>query len=278
LICLIARTANRTSRNLTVADVHELLYGTGEAAVARAPGECSVAERACAGGKYCVHRGAPTPVSREAAWHWRHFAAPLPTNFTPVPGRAAVQALLDARVHPRVWAACGADAERLALLGFTLDDLVRGTNTPLEHVVAGLELDWPRLETLHFTASLFAHPRHYPVVVLVAVGATAARLMRATPDLRYKHLATYLSHEEMRLLGFDAPMLIHLGMRDADVFTALRHEHVRARGCGWWVRAMRFNRALLKRTFPRKTVPLMSAEDRVLHATLALAVRGDTDV
>jgi hypothetical protein len=226
----------------------------------------------CGGPHLCVHRHAP-PVSRDAAWHWRHFVAPSPLVDADVDAaQTAVAAMLRAHVAPSAWPALGADAERLAVLGFTLDSLVREAEYPLEDVIAGLNLDWQRLQTLGFRPAMLADAAHYPVVALVRAGLSAARL-RAWPGIEYSQLAAWCSHEELAHLGFDAPALTALGMNGEDVLVALGHEHVRPRGVGWWVATMRFTPALLDELFPAAVVRFLPPADRRTYTELAVETR-----
>ena len=188
--------------------------------------------------------------------------------------RDAVHRLLEYRASPAAWARCGADAERLAALGFTLADLVQHSHVLLEHVVDGLDLTWDRLQALGFHASMLAAREHYPVSVLARAGLTAERLLR-TPSVSYETLALdyKLSHEELRFLGFDAPLLMQLGMSGEHVFAALAHPHVRPRGTEWWVRTMRCTPELLEELFSRADVSCASNDDKVVYASLVVSAR-----
>jgi len=244
------------------------------AAEARRLAERRTCESAdCGGERFCVHRHI-APVDRDAALHWRLFDAEPPyTDSDEARAQATVHALLAHRASPATWARCGADAERLAVLGFTLDDLVRHSKMLLEHVVDGLELDWHRLLALGFHPSLLKHRNHFPVLVLGRAGLSAERLLRCAA-VTYADLRDWrLSHEELRYLGFDGPLLMHIGMSGEDILDALAHEHVRARGVPWWVAAMRFTPELLERAFSRATVSLMSQDDKVSYASLVVTTR-----
>jgi hypothetical protein len=226
----------------------------------------------CGGPRFCVHRYMP-PVSRDAVYHWRHYAADLPV----APGadvaraRHVVDALL--RAPPSTWARCGADAERLAVLGYTLETLV--AHHAIEELVDGLELDWPRLQALGFHAALLAKREHFPVFPLARAGLSAVTLLRSNA-LSYRQNASVLralSHEELRFLGFTAPLLVALGMDADDVLAAVAHEHIAVRGLTWWARAMACNAELLEAVFDEATVGLMSHAERVAYSSLAIACR-----
>lgn len=234
----------------------------------------------CGGPVYCVHRHLGNTVTREAAWHWRFFDAPVPLVDSDVRrARRAVSALLEQRVHPVDWPRCGASAEVLAVLGYTIDDVVRTSKILLEDVIDGLDIDEQRLRILGFHPALLAHRHHYPVGVLTKapLALSATRLLRFAP-ISYRTLAsTYgLSHEELAALGFTAPLLMQLGMRGDDILEAVRHEHVRAHTNAqpaWWVRAMHMTPALLDAAFPSSLVTLMSMEDKITYSLLDVTTR-----
>ena len=291
-------TANRTSGNSAVASDEELLYvpvpheagGLPEIDPPRFKSDAEreaatkearrLAERrtctlvSCGGERFCVHRHLIT-IESDAVLHWRYFDAPLPIVDSDIArARDAIFSLLEHRASPSTWARCGASAEALAVAGLTLDDLVRHSTTLLEHVVDGLELTWERLQMLGFHPSLLEHRDDFPVVVLARAGLDATRLLRSCA-LSYKDLVDRfrLSHEELCFLGFDGAMLMQLGMQGEDILNALSHEHIRARGPAWWVKAMRMTPELLDRAFARYKVALLSNEDKVAYASLVVATR-----
>jgi len=267
-------TANCPRQYLSVAEEAALLYNAN--VVPHAPGGKAdgngvtvCTSSTCGGPVFCVHRYVPA-VSADAVEHWLRYAAPSPlVGADERRGRAAVFALLQARAPPSEWVRCGADATRLAALRFTLDDLVRHARVLLEDVVSGLGLtSWRDFELLGFHPSLLAHREHFPVGVLVRAGLRAAHL----GALSYATLVnTYeLSHEDLCLLGFNAPALTQVGMSGEAVLDALQHAHVRERGVGWWVRAMHVTPALVDRLFTRATI--LSNDDRIAYAMLYSAL------
>jgi len=214
-------------------------------------------------------------VSTEAAYAYRVYDEPRPL----APGdnvdaaRVAVARILDARAPPQALARCGADAERLATLGYTIDDLVRRESLLFEHIVPALELTWPRLLALGFHASLLRHRNAFPVSVLVnaPIDLTAERLMDSFA-FEYRDLEQWgLTQEELYVLGFDAAALIQLGMRGHHVLDALTEATTAQRGARWWVKAMRYTKALHEQCFER-TEP-KSSETRVAYMSLIVALR-----
>jgi len=215
------------------------LKGNGSTA-ALVPG-WPCADSDCGGPQFCVHRYM-TPVATAAALLWRVYDVPLPLcpghEVTVPAARACVDALLKARAHPRDMQRCGADAERLAVLGYTIDDLVRRYGLPFEEVAKGLDLTWDRLVALGWHPALLEHRRDYHVVTLVEapVLCTAERLLRTFAVAFDAGLyATGVTSEELVALGFRGPLLVQIGMRAEHVADMMRHADVVARGGAQWL-------------------------------------------
>jgi hypothetical protein len=245
------------------------------AATARRLAERTCRSSECGGPRFCLHRHLGD-VSREAALEYARFDVPSPADADDddVPhALGALRALLSARAPPVDWVRCGVTAERLAVLGVSLDDLVRHAGYLLEDVVEALELDWERLGALRFHPSALVHREHYPVVVLARAGLSAERL--AAFALSYKDLVTRysLTHEELAFLGFDAPLLVHLGMSGTDVFAALEHPHVRERGARWWTSALGATPELLARLFASTNIAALADAHKLAYVSLTAAAR-----
>lgn len=286
--------AHCSTANLTIEEEHELFYANlpllpGGVPIISQPGRDENRETAaafarkrvavfqcksetCGGEAFCVHKYM-APISTDAAWHWRRYDAAVPSSNPDWDrARAAVKAILAHRAPPSDWARCGADAERLAVMGYTIENLVMRHNVVLEDIVSGLNLNWKRLVILGFKPELLRHHDHFPIVVLAKAGLTATRLLRLGA-MSYKTLNDFaLSHEELRYIGFDAPLLIQLGMTGEDMLDALSHEHVRVRGVEWWANTMRCNRELVTHAF-RNMPPVShsSLDDRVTYVLLVTA-------
>ena len=258
---------------MSAEEEEELLYWTR---LPRAPGGGTCVSIECGGPGYCVHRHL-APIARSAIAHWRAFDAPWPgaAGSNVRAASAAVAALLEARVHPRDWRRCGADAERLSALGYDIDVVVRHYGFLLEDVLAGLGVDdWTAVRAFGFDASMLADRDHFPVVVLAAppLRTSARELLRCT-SVSYETLVDEygLTHEELLVLGFSAPLLVALGMRGEHVFAALAHPHVRARGTAWWARALGFTAPLAAKLLPPYST-LASEQDRAAYLELRTAL------
>ena len=143
---------------------------------------------------------------------------------------------------------CGADAERLALLGYDVDRLARH-HFSLEEMLTGFELDWDRLLAFGFRIELLGNREHFPAV---------APIDHAPLRVNYRHVLRYsaasydslaalrLSQEELYVLGFRAPLLLQLNMSGEQLARALADDDgVKARGYRWWVGAFELTRRQL---------------------------------
>lgn len=257
-------------------------------AVPRAPGgvpdqrtEEALATRTChaatcGGPRYCLHRHVRS-LSRRAIEHWRHYVSPsplLPAHNDVDGGKQAVHRLLDDRVPPSEWARCGVDAERLAALGFTVADVVGHHSFLLEDVVAGLQLDWERLESMHFHPALLARNQEFPTIVFVdePVSLTATRLMRSFP-LGFRQMVAewHLGALELAALRFDARTLHAIGMSAPLLTRWLQVDAtVDAKGVLWWIETFAYTQALHRKIFAGQTARMLDMESKAVYSQLAL--------
>ena len=232
----------------------------------------------CGGPRFCVHRYM-LPISREAAHHWRLYDArpPVDVELNDLElARQCVDALLDVRASPADMVRCGADAERLAVLGYTIDDLVRYSSMLFEHVVDGFALDWPRLMTLSFHPSLLEHRDAFPVIALTRppIHMSASRMLDSFA-LSYRELVGrwHVTHEELYVLGFDVPTLRQIGMLGVDIIDALHDDTMRRRGVAWWAQHMHYTPALHSAAFPGNSAALLDLDGKATFASLVLHVK-----
>lgn len=217
-------------------------------------------------------------VSRESVEHWRHYVAPSPLLADENDVSSAlltVHRILNDRVPPSEWARCGMTAERLAVLGFTVNDLVSHQSFLIEDVVTGLALDWDRLQTLHFHPSLFKEPHAFPVIALVdePIQLTATKLMRSFPmgfnDLLVKwNLGAF----ELAALRFNAQLLTNIGMTSTTLFDWLhRDEIIVEKGIDWWASTFKYTLAIHERLFANASSHMFKTmEERSIYAQLVL--------
>ena len=230
----------------------------------------------CASERYCLHRHVVS-LTRESIEHWRHYVAPSPliAGVNDVPAALlTVHRVLNDRVPPSEWDRCGVTSERLAALGFTINDLVHHQSFLIEDVILGLDLDWERLQSLHFHPSLLKEPHAFPVIALVdpPIRLTATRLMQAFPfgfhDLVVKWT---LGAFELAALDFDATTLTTLGMSGTTMIDWLRRDEiVIEKGIDWWASVFRYTKPLHKRLFSDSDQRNTSMEERSIYAQLVL--------
>jgi len=234
---------------------------------------------ACGSPAYCLHRHL-VPLPRRALEHWRHYMAPSPlvdaTNDV-VAAKQTVHRLLADRVPPSEWARCGVNAENLSALGFTIVDVVEHAGFMLEDVVRALDLDWSRLEVMHFHPALLANQQTFPVIVLVdePVSLTGALLMRSFA-LGFRKLVGEWSLGSLDLvaLRFDAGMLYAIGMTAPRLTQWLMVDAtVVARGIQWWIEVFHYTGALHARVFAGATAKTLTPEGQTIYAQLALYTR-----
>ena len=172
----------------------------------------------CGGPTYCVHKWLP-PVCTRAVHTWRLFDVPLPTIALPVElaqARCAVDALLSMHASPADMIRCGADAERLAILGITLAYLIEDQQYTLESLCDSLISSWRSLQALGFHAEQLRDRSLYPVVTLAREPIVLDVSKLHEYNVRYETLVDeglQLNAHELVALGYDASMLMAIGMR-----------------------------------------------------------------
>ena len=117
---------------------------------------------------------------------------------------------------------CGVSAEFLALCRVTLQQLVCAGGYSLRSLCVALKLDWPRLLALRFHVELLRDSRNFPLVDLLRepVRLRAGTLCRHF-NLNYDYLTRDLGLDpltQLPALGFNAPLLVRLGMGVVDLF------------------------------------------------------------
>lgn len=228
----------------------------------------------CGGPRFCLHRFMDKIDARAVA-AWRTYDLPLPVPADQLHlldgARACVEALVHTKAHPRDMARCGADAERLAVLGYTADGLVRGRGLPFEQLCEGLGLTWPRLVALGWHPSLLKHRDAYAAVTLADASITAADVL-GTFAVGFDELyETGLTTEELLVLGFDGPLLAQIGLRREQVAAMVLQPGVMARGgAPWLCRALRLTPALWRRL--PVTAPLIAGNPDLQSACASLTM------
>jgi len=230
-------------------------------------------EETCGGPLYCVHRFLE-PISTRAMLTCLQFdvSEAISADQQPIPAKTCIEALIRAKANPADWPRCGADAERLAALGYTVEALVQTRRIPFDDLVAGLQLTWDKLLVLGWNPSLLRHKDAFPVVSLVKppISMTAMQLL-GTFEMTYDSLYRMgITTEELCAMGFRAPMLAHIGMQKEHVVAALCQQDVIDRGgVAWYCKATGLSKTLFA-ALPAS--PGIISEHRELQSTYASLV------
>ena len=195
----------------------------------------------CGGPSYCLHRYMPV-VTADAVWTWHVYNVPCPLPPSQLAAhtdaaRACLRLLLQ---QPGLTAydlqRCGADAGRLAVLGVTIDQLVRGHGIMLHDLARALPLTWRTLVALDWHPGLLQDRWHYPVITLVQDVGMTGQLLLETFELGYADLHAWnVTAEELVALGFDGPLLRQLGLHREHLAAAVLEPAVAARGGAQWL-------------------------------------------
>ena len=235
----------------------------------------------CGSAIYCLHRHLDD-VSRTAIEHWRHYVSRTPlvgARNNVSAAKAIVHRLLDERVPPSEWRRLGVTAERLAAMGFTIDDLVVHHSLLFEDVVGALALDWSRLESLNFHPSMMAARQNYPVAVLVSepVAVSARKLMHSFALGARQLLEQWrLTSLDVAALGFDATTLAAIGMEATMLIGWLLDDaNVDSRGVAWWIGQFKYTAALHRRLFTSDNARMLSPKGKAVFAQLQLYTSND---
>lgn len=233
---------------------------------------CTAAD--CGGPTFCLHRFLD-PISTRAALAWRKFdvSDPFALVDQKASAKACVDALFRAKAHPADMFRCGADAERLAALGFTIEFLVCGRNMPFDDVIAGLHLNWDKLLVLGWHPSMFRHRLEMPVVSLVKspISLTADELLGEF-ELSYDALqALNLTTEELCALGFRVPLLAHIGMQREHIVAALcRNDVIEHGGVSWYCKTMGLTKRLFSALPARSDLIVANRDWQTAYASVLL--------
>jgi len=252
----------------------------------------------CGGDAYCQHAHMDAGMARallsgndasvrRAVHAWVRYDVPPPYAAA---ARAPLDRLLRTGASPHVLQRCGATAEYLALAGFTLRDLLRpaaaAAARPLSEWLDGLELDWQRLQTLRFHADDLRHHEAVPVLDLMqapSVLLSASHLMQFPVTADYLTRSLRLSTSELAALGFDVPLLVHLGLSGQQLVGMLLADSADGgdlqRTARWYARYLRLTPGMLAHlavTLPAPLSKSSPSEQRAWSALYAAVVAKKT--